>query len=323
VEEWLKDLGTEEVQKYFGPDGKDIVETIKKNETLLNYFSILVEWVNANPQVLNPEEAKYSCYKSAYPASDSSFSTYEYLNPYRSAYVRLSRLCDGTDRLKQSITNSLAGARGYAMMANIASSAPVGLEMPLNRGAFTYPYQQFGAGNMVGGIGEIESELQKIQNAYGYGLFTEIYSNLIRIMSDLKTPVNGKPGCDMRLSEASRASIEAKLTKFKDVEDAFRKSLMSLIERVRLYQGSRGHIAALEDEKIPGIPDANLQEVLTKHSNLLGLSAAYNKKSGGLLNVFQGLIKVMMEKVGQMETKATSTAAAVTGRRPLLFEYNR
>jgi len=292
---------------------------IKNNETLLNYFSILVEWVNANPQVLNPEEAKESCYKTLYPKSNKSFATYEYLNPYRSAYLRLSRLCEGTDRLKQSITNNLAGARGYAMMANVANTVQAGIEMPLNRYAFSYPYGQMGIKTMIGGHGDIEAELQKIQNAYGYGLFTEIYSNLIRIMSDLKSPVNGRPGCEMELSAASRSQIDSKLSRFKTAEEEFRKSLMSLIERVKLYQGSRGYIAALEDEHIPGIPDQNLQQVLAKHSNLLGLSAAYNKKAGNLLNIFQGLIRVLMGKVEELETKTAATVVPV--RRPLTMGF--
>lgn len=274
-----------------GPVADQIIAMVydKKYAPFFEYLDILVNWVNANPQVLNKEEAKYVNIPSNYPDFDKSFNTYTYKNPHKPAYLKLRSIGCGLERLKSSIINELSGSNAMTMVSNIAS-VPLGLELPLNRSAFTSPVPYSTMVPLFGGQPHnIELELQKLNGQYGYILFNEIYLDLGRIMVQLSKNRN------IRLGENTRMAIESKLQQFKQLEEEIRKSLIGLIERNKLYQASRGYVNAYD------IPNENLPDVLLKHSNILTLSAAYNKLGIKLINLFQTISSALSGKFEGIE----------------------
>lgn len=282
-----------------------------KRYNFLNYLDILVHWVNANPQVLNPEEIDGVTLKQFYPPICKSYRTYNYVDPYKPAELRLRGMSCGLDRLKSSIMNELSGANVSSTISTIAS-VPLGIEMPLSRYAFTNPIPFGGLTSMTGGhLYEIESELNKWNQAYGYELFDSIFRDLYSTMGNMV----GKRG--MRLSNTTSKSIEDKLERFKETEEALRKSLRNLIERNKIFQASRGHIDAFE------LNDSQLAAVLEKHSNLLAIGSAYNKKAVNLIDLFQTITKAILNKVDEGSSIKSDTQSSQSKyQRPLTMDFH-
>ncbi len=335
VGSWLEELmsGVDRCKKYTVSANADfncgplrdqlgaLTETIikmaqdPKQHNFFNYLDILVHWVNANPQVLNPEETQGSIgVKQLYPRICNSYKTYDYVDPYKPAEIRLRGMSCGLDRLKSSIMNELSGANASATISTIAS-VPLGIEMPLSRYAFTNAVPFGGITPMVGGLYEIESELNKWNQAYGYELFDSIFRDLYSTMGNLV----GKRG--MRLSNTTNKNIEDKLGRFKETEEALRQSLKNLIEKNKLFQASRGQIDAFD------LNDAQLAAVLEKHSNLLALGSAYNKKAVNLIDLFQTITNAILNKLNEGTTAAKSESQNSQSKyqRPLTmdFHYNQ
>jgi len=264
----------------------------KAKHKFFDYLDILVQWVNANPQVLNPEEVKNPEMGSKnWPKINNSFRTYDYVNPYRPAQIRLTNMSCGLERLKSSIVNELSGSNGASMISSIAS-VPVNIEMPLSRQAFvsSNPLGNISMFPMIGGgtgIYDTEYELQNLNNQYGYMLFDQIFKDLTDIGND-------RMGSSKRvkLSDKSYQDIQAKLAKFKNLEVEIRKALANTIERNKLYQNSHGYINPYDVEN-----GNQLKALLAKHSNLMNLSTAYNKKAINLIDLFQTITKAILGKI--------------------------
>ena len=274
-----------------------------------NYLDILVQWVNANPQVLNPEELINPEYtKGNYPCINKSYRTYTYVNPYKPAEIRLRGVSCGLERLKSNIMNELSGSNASATISTIAS-IPLGIEMPLSRQGFASPLpfgglvSQFG-----GGLYDTELELQNMNQQFGYNLFADIYQDLVYTMDNLV----GKKR--MKLTENTRNNISEKLEKFRKIEEEIRKSLVNLIERNKLYQASRGHVNSYIDD------NAKYAAILSKHSNLLNLSGAYNRKAVNLIDLFQTISKALLGKIE--DTGTTSATNTSTYARPMTMGYH-
>nr|AEX62853.1 hypothetical protein mv_L648 [Moumouvirus Monve] len=178
------------LRQYLGDAIADKILAMARDPTkfpFFNYLDILVDWVNANPQVLNPEESKFLKTGSKYPPINDSFKTYDYLNPYKPAEYRLRNMTCGLERLKTNIFNDLSGINGNAFISNLAS-VPIGIQMPLSRSAFVTP-SPFGnyVPIMTGGqFYELENELKNINGQYGYVLFNQIYQDLLQTMKSLQ-----------------------------------------------------------------------------------------------------------------------------------------
>lgn len=331
VGSWLEELMTgapkDRCKKYAAPTNTDfdcgplkdqlgaLADTIikmaqdPKKYNFFNYLDILVHWVNANPQVLNPEEIEGVVTKHFYPSICKGYRTYNYVDPYKPAEIRLRGMSCGLDRLKSSIMNELSGANASATISTIAS-VPLGIEMPLSRYGFTNPIPFGGLTPMTGGqLYEIDSELDKWNQAYGHELFESIFRDLYNTMGNMV----GKRG--MRLSNKTNRNIEDKLSRFKETEEALRKSLKNLIERNKIYQASRGHIDAFE------LDDAQLAAVLEKHSNLLALGSAYNKKAVNLIDLFQTITKAILNKVDE-GSSIKSDSQKSKYERPLSMDFH-
>ena len=282
----------------------------KKYYPFFNYLDVLVQWVNANPQVLNPEETKNPKIPSIWPDINKSYKTYNYLNPYRPAEVRLRGVSCGLERLKSSIINELAGSQASATISTIAN-VPLGIEMPLARPGFISPVPI--ASNIIpmlgGGIYDTEAELRNINAQYGYQLFDQIYKDLTETMLSMTGARK------LKLTSNTEANINRKLENFKKTEEELRKSLVNLIRKNQLYQASHGYVNPYD------LSGNNLASVLAKHSNLLALSSSYNKKAVNLIDLFQTMTKAILGKLEEGNIANSSGQQLSAYERPLTMGF--
>ena len=329
VSSWLKELltGTPEcpTKKQPEPECLTLKEFFKAQPGVLeklnamardstkwsffNYLDALVQWVNANPQVLNKEETRcLGVEGKQYPKIDKSFMTYDYLSPYKKAELRMRDLTCGMERLKVSIMEGLTGAQG-ANIISAVTSVPYGIQMPLGRPGFTnplplsnyFPMQMYGGGNS-----QIELELQAINSQYGYQMFSQVYTDITKTMESLK---GDKKMC---LSNTSKTSIQEKLERFKKCEEDLRKDLVKFVEQNKLYQASHGYINPYEK-----MDDAEYKALMAKHSNLLYQSKRYNKGAMNMIDMLQTIANAIL---GKLENKTETTTTQIT--RPLTAQYH-
>ena len=65
--------------------------------------------------------------------------------------------------------------------------------------------------------------------------------------------------------------------------------------------------------------DENFKKVLEKHSNLLNISSAYNRKARNLIDLFQTIAKAVTDKIENGQTIKSSSGRAYD--RPLSPTY--
>lgn len=331
VSEWLEELLSESerckkptapssgkcdprtLREQLGDDAANKILAILKDNTkhaFFDYLDILVDWVNANPQVLNKEEILHPEMPQEYPPIDKSFNLYNHVDPYRPIVQRLRAFRCELERLKSSIMNDLAGTRVPSTISLVAKMDASGINMPLSRTAFTSPIPSSSIVAMYGGEGGIyqtEDELKNINKQYGHGLFKLIFENLLQTMQGLSGEKK------MRLKEETKRKINEKLDKLKQTEDELRKSLVNLLKKNQLFQMSRGYVDAFNITN-----DTDLEIVLRKHSNLLNLGNAYNRRSINLIDLFQTLIMAMVNKLQE-----TPETPGKKYERPMTTDYRR
>lgn len=292
---------------WLGPDKTKILIDLFNSRTadgssagqgFYSYLEVLVNWVNANPQVLNPEEVKNPSHAlGKYPEPNKSFDLYRHVNPYKTAHLRLREFSCGLERLKGSIMNELVGSNAPAMISTM-SSIPLGIEMPFSRPGFVSPLPFNNFIPMVGGGNGYyiyEQQLKDNSFQYGYSLFDAIYKDLLGTMSSMTD--NKK----LRLSGGTQDKIKKKLENFKQVEDELIKLMRMAIEQNKLTQASHGYIDGfITDDR------AKLNALLSKHSNLLNVSSAYNKKAINLIDLFQAIAKAVLGKLDTNEATGPS-----------------
>jgi hypothetical protein len=277
----------------------------KKRHAFFDYLEILVHWVNANPQVLNKEEKLHPQATYEYPPIDKSFALYVHRDPYKPVILRLRHLRCELERLKSSIMNDLAGTRVPNTISLVAHTDN-NINMPLSRIAFNSPIPSTYYVTMRGGnIEGTENELKNINQHYGHGLFKVIFDNLLQTMKGLSGEKK------MMLKKETERKINEKLAKLKETEDELRNSLVRLLKKNQLYQASRGYVDAfsITDE-------ADLEAVLRKHSNLLNLGAAYNRRAINIIDIFQTLAMAILNKLQE-------TTQEPKYERPLTMSYHR
>ncbi|BCS83099.1 hypothetical protein QLL95_gp1024 [Cotonvirus japonicus] len=276
------------LREELGDDAADKILDMIKNKTNMPFFTyldVLVQWVNANPQVLNPEEAKHiQVIKNRWPNINESFKTYDYLNPYKPADVKLREMSCDFERWKFSILNGTSGLNGATLISNL-STVSSNINMPFARSGFVSPIPFANTIPMIGGHFGTQNELANLNNQYGYEMFRQIYKNLVDTMNTM--PGDKK----ITLSVNTHNKCKEKLESFARAEEELRKCIARLVERNKLYQASRGYIDAYN------IPDENFAAVLEKHSNLFNVHSAYNKKAINLIDIFQTISKAILSKM--------------------------
>jgi hypothetical protein len=274
--------------------GDDVIAQIldiaygRKKSNLLVYLQILVDWVNANPQVLNKEELKAPEITPNYPEPTKEYNIYDYLQPEKPPIFRLRNMFCGLERLKMNLSNEIIGQPVKGIVATIAST-PTSLDMPFNRVPFTMtvpiiPMTGGDPGNII--ISTDGSELSgQTSFQYGYKFFDSLFQDLINSMKSMQS------GKRIKLKPETQEKIRTSLRKLKDLEDELQREMINLIKRNQLFRASKGYIDAF------GIPDENLPAILEKHSNLLGLSNAYNRRASNLIDIYQAIIQVILERL--------------------------
>lgn len=246
------------LRNYLGPKiTETMIEMVydKSKWQLFDYLGILVDWVNANPRVLQVEIVQPEPEKSQ--PIDPDFIIYDHIGPSRKIANRLKHVSCGLERLKSSIYNDLAGARKPII-------SPVKIDMPLARLGFTYPgYSSMHGG---GGIFDMEHELQKIGSQNGYELLKSLYQDLLNIIANLS---NNK----ICLSDHSKMKIDNRLQQFQEIESDYRKALVNYVQR------------PYTDNK------------LVQYTDFLELNNIYNRKATEIIDIFQAIIKTVLDKL--------------------------
>lgn len=284
-----------------GKDSADKIITMSKDRSkdpFFTYLDLLVQWVNANPQVLNPEENLNPSFTKhgPWPKINHTFNTYQYRNPYKNINLQLRSTRCGLDRLKSSILNELAGSSPTTMVNSINTST-LGINIPLGRQQFTYPhpFTMVNSMPMFGGhFGTTELELQNLNRDYGADMMYEIYKDLQKTMEQMREKRQGK---GVKIAGDTDRKISAHLATFKKLEKELREEFAREIQKNKLYYASRGYI------DVDRLSDEELKKVIDKHSNLLGLSAAYNRKAINLIDIFKTIADAMLDKIGTGDDK--------------------
>ncbi|MEM0354135.1 MAG: hypothetical protein QXW79_01000 [Thermoplasmata archaeon] len=315
VGSWLREMEKEcspscsqrsiSLRKYLGDDFADLILNMARDPSkraFFDYLDILVEWVNANPQVLNKEITKdqYPGLETSYPRTSERFNIYQYFNPYKPAEVRLRGIVCGLERLRTSILNGTSGINGTSVISNIAMT-PSNIELPLSRTTVITPLTFTSPVLMTGGsIFSVQEELGNIKTLYGYKFFGQIYSDLENMMKGLTR--------SMRLSSETKKNIDEKLSKIKVLEEELWNNINSLIKWYEVFRVSQGNV------DISGIPESDLPAILEKHSNLLQLSTAYNKRAINLIELFKTIAEAVLRKAEEKKSGEQIT-------RPMTMNY--
>lgn len=301
VTDWVKTVST--YKNYFR-DNEALIKDIIANVNLLKYLSILVEWVNANPQVMNMEEDMDGNFKIGLKIkkAEDSYNTYTYYN-YNKEQTGIdalrSGLC-GLQRMKNGIINQTLGVQPQNTINNLAAS--IRIQAPLNTYAFQTAMPGFGF-NLNQGIpsrefmfggGELDEQLSS------YLLFKNIFEGISKTTEGIKlrSTAEGTGVRKIKISPKTDTEIQKKLLKFKTAEEELRKSLKLLILKNKLYFASEGAIYPFKIEN-----DDDFIKVLQKHPEFgvvydkyKSNAQDYNTQATKLVDVFQTIYRAIIGK---------------------------
>ena len=276
------------------------------NRGMFEYLDVLSGWVNANPQVLNPELFKETAFETlaTYPPPNQSFTTFKHLSPYKAAEVRLTELACGLPRMRSSILAGMIGAQGNTAIYGI----PPGMQQPFTRMAFQtpFPFSQLQQMQRGGAVHQMDfRSLQELNRPYGSEVFDAIGSSIDYLLASIPR--------GPRLSAGTQDSIKKKIEALKLLEKDLKEKTLELVERSQLYHASAGQIDAF------GVPPDSWKAILQKHANLLDTSRKYNKEAVKLLDVYQTIANIVLSKIEARMGTATPSAAGQT--RPLSMNF--
>lgn len=119
-----------------------------------------------------------------------------------------------------------------------------------------------------------------------YAILSEIYEKQLDTLSKYKEIYN------LQLKEETRKTIQEKLDKIKALENELSEIINNEKLKRDLQIASKGYIDPSK------IPDEYLKDILSKHSNLLGLTSTYSNKISNLVNALQKINSILAERTG-------------------------
>ncbi|RYE12637.1 MAG: hypothetical protein EOP34_10425 [Rickettsiales bacterium] len=271
----------------------------------LRYLAILVDWVNANPQVLNEEERDPSTYVSIgdYPEPNKSYKIYQYIAPKaKKDQVNVRNLLNAIFNLKVSLLNGTAGFNGTRIGSDVFGM-PNNIVSPFSQYAYSSALPTTNVtliGKMAGG--DVTKSMSELVRPYSSEILEDIFNTLLNTMDNISSPRR------LALKDHSREQMKDRINNLKKLEcdlmEQFRKAGL----KYQLYKASDGYI-------MPGnIRDSDLDTVLKKHENLLDLSHVYNRKATTVLDMFKIILEVIVDK-------SDNNAGKVKYTRPMNATY--
>ena len=294
VNSWIKDFKSEDEGRECGNMhgdmcgsiykvlGKPTFDKIKKlmedNKPLFfEFLSYLVEWVNANPQVLNRElnfGNLYQAHDKDRLKPDKQFDKFYNVSPYKKASDIARRVRCSV----QQVSSVIGGVRDFGW-GYLQSGGNV--QMPLNRNVIGNPHSKYSY-EMDGGriASHVSNEIELLKTPFAYETFKDIYSQLegaIKLFDGAT------------IATKTTDEINTKLEKLKNDEVELQESLLNFYKRIELFKASGGKINPFNTD------NEEFKYLLKKHAGLLQQDAAYTRRATNLLDVYNTLAKAIEE----------------------------
>lgn len=281
VDEWLKAKNERECCKSEDEAAINAMKNLRRNDSILDYLEILVQWVNANPQALNPEinNNAPSSVIIDFPEADKRFNIYRHVPSTTDVpQLNLNRIWTGVNRMIQSSRAGVIGCNGPQMMQNVQLAATNDLNMPFLPSAFRMSGGAYNPGYNYPGYNPWASLAQPM----GYDILDNLYKALI---ANLKMSTES-----IQLSRNSRDKIENKIREIADLEEQIRDKMEELEKSILLARRSNGRIDTFDMKKneIDKIYDKQFN-VPRVGNSLQELSLQYNNSYNKVLRLFQNL----------------------------------
>lgn len=293
VGSWLKKLDQGLLNHHFQNDEQEIRDLINSNDSrahnFVQYFDVLVDWVNANPQSLNPE---FSGKSMPGPRTPPSLQAYEIYPNYPSRldyriYNRARSLNNSLGRLRIKFGNTYAHDN-RSTISNVIQMAS--MLSPLNTQAYMFsnPFSNYNHLQMLGGVDwtDVSEEILKPDGSI---LLYEIYKNIVKELEELNKISNKK----LQLSPKTYAQLERKLEKLKDAEKELKKEYRDMYQKLKLHVASNGMI------DINRINDQNVNEILNKHSAFFDLAGNFRSRAAEITDALQAITSAIMTRAPQ------------------------
>jgi hypothetical protein len=321
VTDWVNRLvKTDELKEKLGSNypalkdlamGKGSEEDLKAFHNYLNFQQILVDWVNANDQVLN-EEFTFDqprtgmmdgCLKPRYD--------YNICGPYYTPqYRRAKNICEAITHMKAGLESEAPGGVGWhgrSILDSIMFTQPA--QMTLTPGMFT---RSAIANYQFGGHGAIEETRRNMMSGaepYGYQSYEALYNELKNMMQSMGS---ADDKYKIRLKDRTNDAIQKKLNKLKETEEAVIKALEDAMKTQNLYRASHSRI---DLRQIYRKDDPKLQEELRhgaygKNADLVGMSSLYNRRASEMLSTLLVIANAIIDKY---DSKMTGAPTATSG----------
>jgi hypothetical protein len=291
VTQWLGDLPN--VKSIFGdtPAKQDqVIQKIITNRNLLRYLDILSTYINAIPQLLNPEYSGPSAQQNGVPNSNSYYHSKIDYNLYlhRNPYNRIQPMSNNLLRLQSCILSGTAGFNAPSLIANTINT-PSNISMPFNPYAWANPpsmnaYSNYGYRYQSGGYpANSNSAMEQLHANIGTDILRAIYSQL-KLTMDQATNNNSA------LGNNTNQRIMQKLATMEHDERDIRGELFNLKKMNDIYIASQGTVNPYN------INPVQLPALIEKHKYLFEKTKAYNQRALQFLDIMITLDKVVQEK---------------------------
>lgn len=233
------------------------------------YLHILVNWVNANHILLNPQELSNRPAEFGEPPADSRFKMH---NHYGSQFGmgrpnRSSITCGMMELLSNHEDENNISFRHNPIASIQAMKSLPDLNMPFSRSAFLGPIPNVhlnASGFVFGGSNALN---YNITNSRAFG--TKAYTKAIE---ELQRMLLGQRGPTAKFNSNSQAHIQSKLDIMRNANDQLSAASKDLAESVYYYKKFQGKLDTF----------SNLEDIKKKQYLLMDRSKQYNDSLSGV-----------------------------------------